>query len=40
MDGIDQDPATAQLGITPMVVSDWFTPFGEDRPMHAYVAEP
>lgn len=31
LDGIDQDPAAAHLGIAPMGVDDWFTPFGDPR---------
>jgi hypothetical protein len=37
MDGIDQDPA-AHLGIAPMSVKDWFTPFNGSRTVHPYAA--
>jgi hypothetical protein len=38
MDGIEQDPALAHLGIAPMGVKDWFTPFNEERYVHPYAA--
>ncbi|MDT3397635.1 hypothetical protein RKE29_13395 [Streptomyces sp. B1866] len=37
-DGIDKDPASAHLGIAPMGVKDWFTPFGDKRHVHPYAA--
>jgi len=37
-DGIDKDPALDHLGIAPMGVKDWFTPFSEDRDVHPYAA--
>ncbi|KQV04423.1 MULTISPECIES: hypothetical protein [unclassified Kitasatospora] len=37
MDGIDQDPAAALLGISSRGVDDWFTPFNAGRPVHPYV---
>jgi hypothetical protein len=39
LDGIDEDPAVAAPGNTPMGVDDWFTPFDGDGPVHPYVAE-
>jgi hypothetical protein len=39
MDGIDQDPAAAHLGIAPMGIKDWFTPFNEHRTVHPYAAD-
>ncbi|MEV7189744.1 hypothetical protein [Kitasatospora sp. NPDC093102] len=38
MDGIDQDPAAAVLGIAPMSVEDWFTPFDFGSVVHPYAA--
>lgn len=38
MDGIDQDPVSAHLGIAPMSVKDWFTPFNQHRTVHPYAA--
>jgi hypothetical protein len=35
-DGIDKDPAFAHLGIAPMGVKDWFTPFNDGRYVHPY----
>ncbi|MGQ4385595.1 hypothetical protein [Streptomyces sp. SAS_270] len=37
-EGIDNDPALAQLGIAPMGVENWFTPFSEERHVHPYAA--
>ncbi len=36
MDGIDQDPAAAHLGIAPMGLRDWFNPFNEGRYVHPF----
>ena len=36
MDGIDQDPAAAHLGIAPMGLKNWFTPFNEGRYVHPF----
>ena len=36
MDGLDQDPAAARLGIAPMGLKDWFTPFNEGRYVHPF----
>ncbi|MFI6448836.1 hypothetical protein [Kitasatospora sp. NPDC050543] len=38
MDGIDQAPAAALLGVAPMSVDDWFAPFNASRPVHPYAA--
>ncbi|WP_432045465.1 hypothetical protein [Streptomyces asiaticus] len=38
MDGIDQDPAVADLGIVPTGIEDWFTSFSPGRPLHPYAA--
>ncbi|MFE6686055.1 hypothetical protein ACFVFQ_06200 [Streptomyces sp. NPDC057743] len=35
-DGIDEDPDVAHLGIAPMGIRDWFTPFNEGRSVHPY----
>ncbi|WP_405584923.1 hypothetical protein [Streptomyces sp. NBC_01190] len=35
-DGIEEDPALAQMGIAPMGIKDWFTPFNEGRYVHPY----
>lgn len=37
-DDIDQDPGLAHLGIAPMGVKDWFTPFDEEGHVHPYAA--
>jgi len=37
-DGIDQDPALAHMGIAPMGLKDWFTPFNDGRQVHPYAA--
>jgi hypothetical protein len=37
-DGIDEDPASAHMGIAPMGIKDWFTPFNEGRYVHPYAA--
>lgn len=39
MDGIDEDPAAASLGIAPMGIKSWFTPFNEGRYVHPYAAD-
>ncbi|WP_042425491.1 hypothetical protein [Streptacidiphilus anmyonensis] len=39
MDGIDQDPTAAHLGIAPMAVKDWFTPFNQSRSVHPYATD-
>jgi hypothetical protein len=37
-DGIDEDPSFAHMGIVPMGIKDWFTPFNEGRYVHPYAA--
>lgn len=37
-DGIDEDPALAHMGIAPMGINNWFTPFNEGRFVHSYAA--
>jgi len=37
-DGIDEDPTLAHMGIAPMGIKDWFTPFNEGRYVHPYAA--
>lgn len=39
MDGIDEDPRVAHLGIAPMGVRHWFSPFNEGRYVHPYAAD-
>lgn len=39
MDGIDESEAGEALGITPMGIANWFTPFNEDRYVHPYAAD-
>ncbi|MEU4492943.1 hypothetical protein AB0F96_05665 [Streptomyces sp. NPDC023998] len=39
MDGIDEDPAAESLGIAPMSIKTWFTPFNEGRYVHPYAAD-
>ena len=36
VDGIDQDPAAAHMGIAPMGLKDWFTPFNKGRYVHPF----
>ncbi|WP_185285870.1 hypothetical protein [Streptomyces alkaliterrae] len=36
MDGIDEDPRLAHMGIAPMEVKDWFSPFGDGGYVHPY----
>jgi hypothetical protein len=38
-DGIDEDPAFAQMGIAPMGINDWFKPFNDERFVHVYAAD-
>ncbi|WP_051839015.1 hypothetical protein [Streptomyces sp. NRRL F-5126] len=38
-DGIDEDPAFAFLGIAPMGINSWFTPFNEGRYVHPYALD-
>lgn len=38
-DGIDEDPAVASLGIAPMSITSWFTPFNKGRFVHPYAAD-
>lgn len=39
MDGIDESEAGAVLGIAPMGIASWFTPFDKDRYVHPYAAD-
>ncbi|MGW9043449.1 hypothetical protein ACWGQL_12950 [Streptomyces lydicus] len=39
MDGIDESPAGEALGIAPMSIGSWFTPFNEGRFVHPYSAD-
>ncbi|MER5558798.1 hypothetical protein ABT071_09315 [Streptomyces sp. NPDC002506] len=39
MDGIDESPVGEALGIAPMSISSWFTPFNESRYVHPYAAD-
>ncbi|MET8330641.1 hypothetical protein [Streptomyces sp. NPDC005181] len=39
VDGIDEDPAVEPLGITPMGIGSWFTPFNDGRYVHPYAAD-
>ncbi|MFE6158615.1 hypothetical protein ACFQ7F_06825 [Streptomyces sp. NPDC056486] len=39
MDGVDESEVGAALGIAPMGISSWFTPFNEDRYVHPYAAD-
>ncbi|MFD4477576.1 hypothetical protein ACFWPU_15890 [Streptomyces sp. NPDC058471] len=39
MDGIDESEAGEALGITPMGIANWFTPFNKDRYVHPYAAD-
>ncbi len=39
MDGIDESPAGAYLGVAPMGISRWFTPFAAGRYVHPYAAD-
>lgn len=38
MDGIDESEAGEALGITPLAITNWFTPFNRDRYVHPYTA--
>ncbi|MFJ4851528.1 MULTISPECIES: hypothetical protein [unclassified Streptomyces] len=38
MDGIDEAPETASLGIAPMDLGSWFTPFNKGRYVHPYAS--
>ncbi|MET8324762.1 hypothetical protein [Streptomyces sp. NPDC005181] len=38
-DGIDEDPALASMGIAPMSIKSWFTPFNEGRYVHPYALD-
>lgn len=38
-DGIDEDPALAHMGIAPMSIKSWFTPFNEGRYVHPYALD-
>ncbi|MGW7069911.1 hypothetical protein ACWGII_12285 [Streptomyces sp. NPDC054855] len=38
-DGIDESEAGEALGITPMGITTWFTPFNKDRYVHPYTAD-
>ncbi|WEV26357.1 hypothetical protein OYE22_15000 [Streptomyces sp. 71268] len=39
MDGIDESPVGAYLGVAPMGISRWFTPFAPGRYVHPYAAD-
>ncbi|MGW5864645.1 hypothetical protein ACWFRJ_21005 [Streptomyces sp. NPDC055239] len=39
MDGVDESEVGAALGIAPMGITSWFTPFDEDRYVHPYAAD-
>ncbi|GAA4662634.1 hypothetical protein GCM10023324_11260 [Streptomyces youssoufiensis] len=39
MDGIDESPVGAYLGVAPMGISRWFTPFAAGRYVHPYAAD-
>ncbi|MEV6754806.1 hypothetical protein [Streptomyces sp. NPDC051214] len=39
MDGIDESEAGEALGITPLAITNWFTPFNKDRYVHPYAAD-
>lgn len=39
MDGIDESEAGEALGITPLAITNWFTPFNRDRYVHPYAAD-
>ncbi|MER7153831.1 hypothetical protein [Streptomyces lydicus] len=39
MDGIDESLAGEALGIAPMSIGSWFTPFNEGRFVHPYSAD-
>ncbi|WP_406063583.1 hypothetical protein OG462_33845 [Streptomyces sp. NBC_01077] len=38
-DGIDEDPALAGTGITPLTIGTWFTPFGDGSYVHPYAVD-
>ncbi|MFF8843394.1 hypothetical protein ACF08N_11775 [Streptomyces sp. NPDC015127] len=38
-DGIDEDPAAESLGIAPMALGSWFTPFNDGRYVHPYAVD-
>ncbi|MFE6775649.1 hypothetical protein [Streptomyces sp. NPDC057702] len=39
MDGIDESPVGAYLGVAPMGIARWFTPFDPERYVHPYAAD-
>ncbi|MGW6021443.1 hypothetical protein [Streptomyces sp. NPDC055099] len=39
MDGIDESEAGEALRITPLAITNWFTPFNKDRYVHPYAAD-
>ncbi|MFJ2938348.1 hypothetical protein ACIO8G_37065 [Streptomyces sp. NPDC087219] len=38
-DGVGEDPALAGLGVTPLAIGTWFTPFDDDRYVHPYAVD-
>ncbi|MGW6274734.1 hypothetical protein [Streptomyces sp. NPDC055060] len=40
MDGIDESELGEALGVTPMNITNWFTPFNKDRYVHPYATDP
>ncbi|MFD4320856.1 hypothetical protein [Streptomyces sp. NPDC058548] len=38
-DGVDEDPALAGMGVTPLAIGTWFTPFDDDRYVHPYAVD-
>ncbi|MFD3998576.1 hypothetical protein [Streptomyces sp. NPDC058583] len=38
-DGVDDDPALAGMGVTPLAIGTWFTPFDDDRYVHPYAVD-
>lgn len=38
-DGVDQDPALGPMGVAPMGLKDWFTPFNDGHHVHPYAAD-
>ncbi|MFT2020178.1 hypothetical protein ACMA1D_30735 [Streptomyces sp. 796.1] len=39
LDGIDESPVGAYLGVAPMGIARWFSPFSEERYVHPYAAD-
>ncbi|MFF5924025.1 hypothetical protein ACFY8C_37725 [Streptomyces flavochromogenes] len=38
-DGAVEDPAVAGIGVTPLAIGTWFTPFDDDRYVHPYAVD-